>query len=78
MKVNLNELHKVDENNLKLIKNSMNDHPGSFVLRIMKNDPDFIEGLFNFDLIAQLQNMIVDILSKKLPSEVSFNNAKLE
>jgi len=44
----------------------------------MKNDPDFIEGLFNFDLIAQLQNMIVDILSKKLPSEVSFNNAKLE
>jgi hypothetical protein len=56
----------------------MNEFPGSFVLRIMKNDSDFIEGLFSFDLIAQLQNMIIDILSKKLPSDVSFNNAKLE
>jgi hypothetical protein len=56
----------------------MNEFPGSFVLRIMKNDPDFIEGLFSFDLIAQIQNMIIDILSKKLPSDVSFNNAKLE
>lgn len=75
LKVGLGDLHKLDENNIKAVKDSISSNIGYIsVNRVQSND---VTEATTYSLTNFLK-VIVDILSKKLPADVNFNNAKLE
>ena len=68
-------MHKLDENNLKAVKDSISSTTGYLsVLRVQPNDYSYASST----MLSTVLKVIVDILSKKLPADVNFNNAKLE
>jgi hypothetical protein len=74
-KVGLNELHKINEEQLKQLKESLVNEPGHEIYETLRDEPQ--EG-FSFDILRDLLHAIVDVLSKKLPQDVNFNPQKLE
>jgi hypothetical protein len=77
-KVNLNELHKLNDEQLKQVKQSLIQSPGHSVYEDLRDSADFSGCSFDFEILSNLLLDIVDILARKLPQEVNFNNAKLE
>jgi hypothetical protein len=75
-KVNINEIHKLNEEQLKQLKESLIQDSGHFFLKDFEKT--YAVEQFHSKFIETIQSNIVDILSKKLPTEINFNNAKLE
>jgi hypothetical protein len=71
----LNEIHKLNEDQLKHFKQVFIENPGSFALDDLNKEK--LDG-YDREIAHNLLATIVDILSKKLPQDVNFNNAKLE
>ena len=65
-KANLNELHKLNEEQLKQVKESMINEPGHEIYGILRTEAEEY-GHFSFDILRDLIHAMVDILSKKLP-----------
>ena len=63
-KVNLNEIHKLTEEQLKHFKQVFIDHPGHFIIDDLRKDK--VEA-FDQEISNHLISSILDILSKKLP-----------
>jgi hypothetical protein len=76
-KVGLNDLHKLNEDQLKQFKESMVKNPGHRFIQKLR-DPSFSEGKVNMQIFDLLMNDIIDMLAKKLPTEVGINNQKLD
>lgn len=56
----------------------MIDNPGHFIYKNLMRDESYQTPDFNSELISILLSDIIDILSKKLPTEINFNNSKLD
>lgn len=71
----MNELHKLTDEQLKQLKDSLINDPGHEIFGQLRQEE---HSNFSFDILRDLTHAIVDILSKKLPQEVNFNPQKLE
>ena len=60
---------------MKQFKQVFIDYPGHFIIEDLRKDKAEV---FDQEIANHLISSIIDILSKKLPQDVNFNNAKLE
>lgn len=76
-KVNPGELYKLNEEQLKQVKQSFIENPGHRIMRDILRRQNY-QSYLDQGLLTLVLSNIFDILSKKLPQEVNFNNSKLE
>jgi hypothetical protein len=77
LRVSPAELHKLNDDQLRLVKQSLIDFPGHRIFKDIIQAPEHSREVSGELLKTMLCNL-VDILAKKLPPEVNFNNSKLE
>jgi hypothetical protein len=74
----LHDMHKLPEEHLKQLKESILEHPGHFILRKLLN-PDFNQGAVDYLAIGKsVISALVDIAAKKLPSDITLSNKQLD
>lgn len=77
-KIGLNDLHKLNEDQLHQFKESMIHNPGHRIMKKLRKSPEFSTGFFKANIYDLLQSDIIDMVAKKLPSDIAINNQKLE
>lgn len=74
----LTDLHKMNEDQLKQLKDCMLEHPGHLIFKKLLR-PQFNHNTVEYERIGRvLINHIVDIAAKKLPVDLPFSNKQLE
>lgn len=78
-KYGLNELHKLNEDQLKQLKDCLLEHPGHFILRKLLSPAFNTAGVDYAGVGRSLISSLIDLISKKnLPSEMPFSNKQLD
>lgn len=77
-KVGLDALHKLNEDQLKQVKESMVENPGHFILKRLQT-AKFNQGVLDYKKVASaLINTIVDITAKKVPADLPYSTKQLD
>lgn len=77
-KFSLEQLPKLNEDQLRQLKDCMFEHPGHFILKKLQQ-PQFNNGIVDYEKIGKtIISALVDIAAKKLPSDLPFSNKQLD
>lgn len=74
----LDQLHKLNEEQLKQVKDCMVEHSGHFALRRLLHK-DFNQGALDYGRIAPaVISCLVDLAAKKAPADLPFSNKQVD
>jgi hypothetical protein len=77
-KLTLEQLPKLNDEQVKQLKDCMFEHPGHFIFKKLLNH-EYNQGVVPYDTIGRsLLSTLVDIACKKLPADLPFSNKQVD
>lgn len=78
-KFGLSDLHKLNEDQLKQLKDCILEHPGHFIFRKLLRLPFNSGNLVEYEKIGRIIiSAIIDVAAKKFPGDLPYSNKQLD